>query len=67
MIVYTAHEIWKKIHYTNPQDLEESFNAETKFLKLKDIQDELEDHMEFYKDNEMLSNFLNSFYYGLEI
>ena len=39
---YTAHQIWKKIHFTNPQDLDD-FDSETKFVKLDDAMNELKE------------------------
>ena len=39
--VFTAYEIWKKIHYTNPRDLDEWLNAETKFIRFDDVKGKL--------------------------
>jgi len=35
----TAYQIWKRLHYTNPQDLDDDFNSQTKFIKLSDACD----------------------------
>ena len=36
---FTAHQIWKKIHYTNPQDFEDDFDSQTKFVRVSDVCD----------------------------
>ena len=38
-----------------------------KFVRLSDIQDELNELKEYYADNVVISNFINSFYHGLEL
>lgn len=42
--------------------------ANIKWIKLDDIKEELKTHLEHYKEtNGSIANFINSFYYGLEI
>ena len=35
--VFSAYEIWKIIHYTNPRKLDERCNAETRFIRFDDV------------------------------
>ena len=47
---YTGYEIWKAIHYTNPEKLEDKFgfNSQTEFI----IAEELNSEKEAYDDAE---------------
>ena len=68
MIIKSGYEIWKSINEVHPQKLENvvGFNSESKFLLLDDVQNELKEHLEYYKGTK-IENFINSFLHGLEI
>ena len=65
MEIKTGNEIYEEIlEYADVNGKHKWCNV--KWIKLKDVQEELEDHLKHYKGTK-IANFINSFLYGLEI